>query len=377
MRALVTALVCGLAAAPATAQQWRVDAQAGRIRSALDAANTAFESAAIGLRYDQLNSLFRISAGMPTAANQPVWASVAGSHRFAARKGSLVAGFDVAANGFVMFDRVERTREVRDAFQQPGIVPAPSQSGIAGALQALPVIGVETSTLQLHVRGGVSRYASEFAEQRRDRNVTLADAQITFAPTPSLAIVPAVRYFSADEDDYSFGGVTAVAGSGPLSVWGSTGRWIGLEDQDMTWATGASLRAGDRVTLMASGRRDVIDPLYGTPGQDAWNIGVSVKLGRVPPAHVPVLAVFAGGQAKIRLPASQSSTPPRVAGDFTNWKPQPMQRSGDAWVYSVSLEPGVYNYAFVDAQGEWFVPEKHPGRKSDGMGGAVAVLVVR
>jgi hypothetical protein len=53
-----------------------------------------------------------------------------------------------------------------------------------------------------------------------------------------------------------------------------------------------------------------------------------------------------------------------------------MQRRGDAWVYSVTLEPGTYNYAFVDAQGEWFVPEKHPGRKSDGMGGVVAVLVV-
>jgi hypothetical protein len=377
LRALITALMCGLAAPPASAQHWSVDAQAGRLRSVLDPANTAFESAAIGLRYDQLKSVFRITAGVPAAAKQPLWASVAGSHRFAARKGSLIAGLDVAANGFVMRDRVARTREVSDVFQQPHIVPAPSQSGIAGALQALPVIGVETSKLQLHVRGGVSRYASEFAEQRRDRNVALADAQITFAPTPSLAVVPAVRHFSADEDDYTFGGLTAVGGSGPLSVWGSTGRWIGLDDQDITWAAGASLRVGNRATLMASGRRDVIDPLYGIPGQDAWNIGASVKLGRVPPSSVPVPAVFTGGQTTIRLAASQSSAPPRVAGDFTNWKPQPMQRSGDAWVYSVSLEPGVYNYAFVDAQGEWFVPEKHPGRKSDGMGGAVAVLVVR
>jgi hypothetical protein len=376
LRAVITALVCGVAAAPASGQQWSVVAQAGRIPSSLDAANSAFASATIGLQYDQLSSLFRISAGVPTAADQPLWASVAGSHRFAARNGSLVAGFDVAANGFVMRDRGEGTPEVGDVFPQPGLVPAQSQSGIAGALQALPVIGLETSRLQLHVRGGVSRYVSEFAEQRRDRNVALADAQLTFAPTPSWAIVPVVRHFSAAEDVYTFGGVTAVAGSGPLSVWGSTGRWIGLEDQDMTWAAGASLRVRDRVTLLASGRRDVIDPLYGTPGQDAWNIGVSIKLGRVPPSTVPVLAVSAGARATIRLTATQSSAAPRVAGDFTNWKPQPMQRRGDAWVYSVSLEPGLYNYAFVDAQGEWFVPENHPGRKSDGMGGAVAVLVV-
>ena len=54
-----------------------------------------------------------------------------------------------------------------------------------------------------------------------------------------------------------------------------------------------------------------------------------------------------------------------------------MQRAGSDWTYSVAIQPGVYNYAFVDAQGEWFVPENHPGRKSDGMGGHVAVLVVQ
>jgi hypothetical protein len=54
-----------------------------------------------------------------------------------------------------------------------------------------------------------------------------------------------------------------------------------------------------------------------------------------------------------------------------------MQRSGNHWVYTVALKPGVYNYAFVDPNGDWFVPEKHPGRKQDGMGGEVAVLVVR
>jgi hypothetical protein len=66
-----------------------------------------------------------------------------------------------------------------------------------------------------------------------------------------------------------------------------------------------------------------------------------------------------------------------IAGDFTNWQPQPMQQTGKAWTYTTQLAPGVYNYAFVDANGTWFVPEDHPGRKDDGMGGSVAVLVVR
>jgi len=46
------------------------------------------------------------------------------------------------------------------------------------------------------------------------------------------------------------------------------------------------------------------------------------------------------------------------------------------WIHRVALEPGVYNYAFVDEAGTWFVPEDTPGRRSDGMGGWVAVLVV-
>ncbi|HEY8485417.1 MAG TPA: hypothetical protein VIL13_12465 [Longimicrobiales bacterium] len=43
----------------------------------------------------------------------------------------------------------------------------------------------------------------------------------------------------------------------------------------------------------------------------------------------------------------------------------------------MKVAPGVYHYAFVTADGKWFVPESVPGRKDDGMGGHVAVLVVR
>ena len=53
-----------------------------------------------------------------------------------------------------------------------------------------------------------------------------------------------------------------------------------------------------------------------------------------------------------------------------------MQRSGEHWTFTVALARGVYNYSFVNERGEWFVPVKYPGRKDDGMGGHVAVLVV-
>jgi hypothetical protein len=37
----------------------------------------------------------------------------------------------------------------------------------------------------------------------------------------------------------------------------------------------------------------------------------------------------------------------------------------------------VYNYSFVAPDGTWYVPQSVPGRKDDGMGGHVAVLVIR
>jgi hypothetical protein len=366
-----------IAAAPVSAQQWSLEAQAGRIRSALDPANTNFESVAIGARYDQLNSVFRLSGGVPTASNQPLWGSVVGSHRFAFRTGQFMAGLDLSGNAFLMHDRVERTREVSDVFNRRQVVPAPAQSGYAAALQAMPVVGFESGFVQAHVRAGISRYASEFADVQTNRNVSLAEAQLTFLPSASLAVMPVVRHFIADEGDFTFGGVTAAVGVDRFSAWASTGRWSNIEDQDPTWAAGATLRVNERLSLNASGRADAFDPLYGTPGQTAWSAGVAFKLGRINNGGLPVPAVFDAGNATIRLPVSESASPPRVAGDFTNWKPHNMRREGNAWIYTVSLQPGVYNFAFVDASGGWFVPPSYPGRKKDGMGGEVAVLVVR
>jgi hypothetical protein len=45
-------------------------------------------------------------------------------------------------------------------------------------------------------------------------------------------------------------------------------------------------------------------------------------------------------------------------------------------VLELPLASGVYRFAFVAADGEWFVPEGYPGRMDDDMGGYVAVLVV-
>jgi hypothetical protein len=89
------------------------------------------------------------------------------------------------------------------------------------------------------------------------------------------------------------------------------------------------------------------------------------------------MVVAPGAAVRLEVAAPGEGGPVRVAGTFSDWEPLPMLRDGDRWVLELRLEPGVYEYAFVDASDRWFVPEGTPGRKPDGFGGFVATLVVR
>ena len=85
------------------------------------------------------------------------------------------------------------------------------------------------------------------------------------------------------------------------------------------------------------------------------------------------------GSVRIRLPSDGVGgveAPPSVAGEFSEWRPVAMSLDGDEWILDVPLQTGVYRFSFVTAAGEWFVPERYPGRIQDGFGGWVALLVV-
>lgn len=93
--------------------------------------------------------------------------------------------------------------------------------------------------------------------------------------------------------------------------------------------------------------------------------------------EVPTLtSEVAAGSVTVRIPITDAEDAPSVAGDFTGWSAVPMDEDGDHWTATFDLEPGVYQYAFRSPSGEWYVPESVPGRRPDGMGGFVAVLVV-
>jgi len=361
--AAVPAVAFSAAVSAASAQQWYLETQGGRLRSALDPSATGAESVLdtpsvlAGAHYDHPSAVVHISVDLPATKQEPLWGAVAGWKRLTFQREGVFVGLDLASNGFLLAD---------------------SLNGRAIAGQALPVLGFDAAGFEVRGRAGVSHYASWFGAEARQRTVRLADVQVTFTPKSSLALTPVVRAYHAEEGAYSYGGVTATAGYGKAGVWGTLGQWLGRGAHNgAPWAVGATLRVHPRFALSASYRRDTVDPLYSSPPQTSWGVGFSIQVSgptRPPP---PSPAAYVGGRATIRLPVSESATPPRIAGDFNNWQPQPMDRAGDHWTYTVALAAGVYNYAFVNEQGEWFVPKSMPGRRDDGMGGHLAVLVVR
>ena len=100
---------------------------------------------------------------------------------------------------------------------------------------------------------------------------------------------------------------------------------------------------------------------------------------RFGPIPAPLVPVSPSETDTVVLRLSATDAPAgavSIAGDFNNWQPAPMQRENGEWVVRLSLAPGVYHYAFRSANGDWFVPPSAAGRRDDGMGGHVAVMVV-
>ena len=379
-----------MATGTASAQEWNATAEAGRIRSALDQSAAATSSVALGLRYDDESTGLRLNAGVPMDSETPFWGGAGIWKRLTAGHRGFVAGVDVSGNLYASGNsRGAAPRRVPGPLQPPA-AEEPDISGRAGAVQITPLIGYEGTHAEVHARAGSSWYGSSFGDVSTSRLVNVADLQVTYAATPAVAVIPVIRHYMPqdggeapliDNPQYlqpsTYAGVTVLAASARGSVWAMAGKWA-QETGGTPWGAGVRVRPHRRFSIDAGIRRETFDPLYFQPAQTSWNVGASLLVGGgAAYAGPPVPAAYANGNATIELPVSAAAATPSIAGDFTKWKPAPMQRRGNKWVYTVPLAPGVYNYSFVSAAGEWFVPESVPGRRDDGMGGHVAVLVVR
>lgn len=390
MRRVLLSLALGASAVAwpvaSGAQEWRFGLDAGRVRSTLDPVARQGVSLAAAAGYEAPSAALRLSVGVPTPSDSVFWGAVAGWKRVAATTRGITAGVDLTGNAFA-FRMPGSEAPTGGLFPRP-VPGAPTASSVTGrsiAAQALPVLTYDAGTFQLQARAGMSYHGMTSGGAKADRVARLGDLQLALRPAPTVALIPTVRYVAPrDEDAATLAGVTAVvaAAEGRLQLRGEIGRWVAGVAEDASsaspWSVGGELRVAERASVTAAVRRSGYDPLYLSPDQTSWSLGASLVFGRRGlPRAAPVVERDARGAAAIELPVSRSATAPRVAGDFNGWTPAPMERDGDRWRFTVRAAPGVYNYAFVAADGTWFVPEGTAGRKDDGMGGHVAVVVIR
>ena len=371
-RLCIRAASCLFLASPAAAQ-WHAEVQAGRLHydAAPDAVTT---SLAAGISWSNPWSMVAGSVGAPFTSEEPVWLALQGSHRIASR-GSVAFGIDVGGDAFVFH------LSTPDPDLLPGLFD-PETTAVTGwgaAAEAMPFVGWRGGSVELEARAGVVSLLSDGTHiQEQTRTAFVADAFAQTSVWRSLVLRGEGRWVSASEGDFPYAGVTVVW-DGPFALWGSVGQWFDPVAESLSWNAGVAVPMGKRVALLLNGEHEEIDPVHATPARTTWGAGVRVLLGTLPAVREPLPDAYVDGIATISLDADATDAGAvSIAGDFNDWSPAPMTRDedADAWTFRVPVAPGVYHYAFVDADGNWFVPEGTPGRRSDGMGGYVAVLVV-
>lgn len=372
--------------ATCTAQEWRFEALGGRYRyqgSPVGAEGTAL----LGIRYVDGASWLGALGGVPLAATDAPWGTLTSSLRLTRGRRPLLWGVRLAGQAFAQGARFDSVASRGPLPPDVANVPLrrrgplgggiePSRSGWGASGEITPLVTLRTPRVTAEARAGIEAYHSDFADQAFDRSVALAHVRVSGALTPSLVVSAEAVSHWAEEGTYPYLGGSAFLAHGPLQAWTSLGTWLARDVTTTPWAVGTSVAVGARVSLTGSVRRDAFDPLFQTPDRTSWSVGVSVALGRPPPPRPPVPTRYEAGIATITLPADQATGTPSVAGDFNDWKPQAMTLLDDHWTLGIRLGPGVYYYSFVSSDGSWFVPESVAGRKPDGFGGHVAVLVV-
>ena len=70
----------------------------------------------------------------------------------------------------------------------------------------------------------------------------------------------------------------------------------------------------------------------------------------------------------------EHSSPVKIGGDFNNWEPQEMEKSGNHWTFLVDLPEGKYQYKYY-VSGEWILDENKPACEKDGIRNNVLEII--
>jgi hypothetical protein len=350
----------GVSTARVGAQGFSVDVSAGRIVYDPVSVNLGTNNVMGTLRYDGSHGAWVYGTGAaPLREGDPIWGASGGGGRFTpsgAETRRLFLGIDADAHGFLFRDRVALL------------------TGTGGAAQAVPFASLAAGAGRVEVRGGWRGQALSFASETTRRGVEEIGARAIYGQ--QVRAQGDVKWVHASEGTFRFiGGTVSYVGT-RVQVWGQTGKWLSDLLDDVAWGAGVGVPLGGRSTLWAMARQEAPDPLYWNSVRRTWSIGLTQRLGRGAPVLQPAPRAEAGGVV-VRVPVADAPGDTLfIAGDFNKWVPEPMQREGRDWTIRLPLAKGVYNYAFRSARGDWFVPASTPGRRDDGFGGQVAVMVV-
>jgi hypothetical protein len=364
---VLTLLAVTGTATPLEGQDWSWSFHGGRVTHELSGSSPSEISGLLSLRYqDAGGSWGFLSTGVPFGDGDATWMAGGLGTRIHTDAGPIQLGLDVDGQAY--------------GFRDPSL----AQLGTGGVLGIRPLLAAGNRAARLEVRSGWAGYGSAIGASSFRRSVHDSDVRLHVYPVPWARLTGTVRHMRAQEGSYSFGGGQLALGFGRLQLWGGVGGWTSELLPTVPWNAGGSMAldqaGGTRIVVTA--RRDATDPLYWNTPRSRWSVGFTHAFGgrdTNPAPRSPRIVMSADGstrQVEIRLPANEAEGQPSIAGAFNDWTPTPMIRDGEEWVATVRLRPGVYRYAFRSESGEWFVPESTPGRRPDGMGGFVAILVV-
>ncbi|MDP2321306.1 MAG: glycogen-binding domain-containing protein [Acidobacteriota bacterium] len=357
---LATTLVTVGLPTEARGQTWSVDLSAGQIVYNPASVDIGTDSLVGSLRYDTRREGWVYgTVAAPLGSDAPFWGGLGAGGRLTpsgSEDRHATFGVELNAHGFTFRDAVV------------------DQIGTGGILEAIPFASLSAGAGRVEVRGGWRGQALSFAGATQNRGVFETGARAMYGSTVRLQAD--ARWVHAPEGTYPFVGGSLQYGGGPISVWARAGKWVSTELAAVAWGGGVGVAIGSRASVWTTVQQEAPDPLYWNAPRRSWSVGVTQRIGRTHVAIVPAPRSDADGVV-IRVAVSETPTGDlQIAGSFNNWQSVPMQREGREWIIRLPLAAGVYHYAFRSGNGEWFVPASAAGRRDDGMGGQVAVLVV-
>ena len=175
--------------------------------------------------------------------------------------------------------------------------------------------------------------------------------------------------------------VTVERGPVVASLWG-VARLSSSYGSKATGSAFVQVFVAPILALELGGGGYLPDPYQGLPRASYVSAGVrlfsrqhTTRLSGQPAAP-PLIPAWRGDSVTVRF-RMEGATSVALAGDWNEWRPLPLGRSGEnEWEGVLVIAPGVYHFVLMVDGKEWVVP-KGVATVPDGMGGLAALLLVQ